>query len=121
MDARSQERHMIRLDEVNGTFSLNAGEKQFQPTLVNDVSAAGVGLMLSQPLAVGTPVKLTFSAGDWAVSVHGNVIWCRRQTLPVGRPKPKEDFRLGIQLQHDNYERNLTFFHAFRTTLKTFH
>lgn len=121
MNARKHERHRIHIEELAGSFSLYAGDTQFQYMRMNDVSTAGAGLLLSQPLAVGTPVRLTFSAGDWAVSVDGSIIWCKRQTLPLGTSQLQENFRLGIQFLGENNDRNIMFFQASKSSLKKFH
>lgn len=121
MDSRRTERYRIHLEEIAGSFSLYAGDKQFQYMRINDVSTSGAGVMLSQPLAIGTSVRLTFCADDWAVTVDGGVIWCRRQSLPVGTSELQENFRLGVQYHLENIDRNLIFFHATRSTIKTFH
>lgn len=121
MDSRQTERYMIHLEELAGCFSLHAGEKQFAQMRVHDVSTAGAGVSLTQPLAIGTVVKLTFTAGDWEVAVNGSVTWCRRQSLPIGSSPLNEHFRLGVEFEPRNLERNLIFFHATRSTLKPLH
>jgi len=121
MDARQDDRHMIHIEELDGTFSLDAGNKQFQYMRVNDVSSSGVGLLLSQPLAVGTPVELTLSTGDWEVSVKGDIVWCRRQSLPVGSSEIKANYRLGIAFNNKNDPSNKRFFHASKSTLNSLH
>ncbi len=121
MDSRKTERYRIHLEEIAGSFCLHAGDKQFQYMRINDVSTSGAGVMLSQPLAIGTPVRLTFAADDWAVTVDGSIVWCRRQALPVGTSELQENFRVGVQFLAENIDRNLIFFHATRSTLKTFH
>ena len=121
MDARKTERYMIHIEEIAGNFSLHAGDTQFQYMRINDVSTNGAGLLLSKPLSIGTNVRITFSAGDWAVSVDGDIMWCRRQSLPVGTSQLQENFRLGVRFSPQNIDRNLIFFHATRSTLKTLH
>lgn len=121
MDSRKTERYMIHLEELAGSFSLFAGEKQFGQMRVHDVSTAGAGVALQQPLAIGTAVKLTFTAGDWAVTVNGSVSWCQRQSLPIGAAPLSEHFRLGVEFEPRNLERNLIFFHATRSSLKPLH
>ncbi len=121
MDSREYERHTVHLEEIEGAFSLYAGEKQFNSMRINDVSVSGAGVLLSQPLAIGTTVRLTFSAGDWAVSVNGKIVWCRRYNLPTGQTKIDDNFRLGVQFANENIESNQIFFHASRTTLKAVH
>jgi hypothetical protein len=121
MNARHQERHKIHLEELAGSFSLFAGDTQFDYMRVNDISPSGAGLLVSQSLPVGAPVRLTFTAGDWAVAVEGTVVWCRRQMLPLGSSLLQESFRLGVRFQNDGSQRNLMFFHASRSSLKPFH
>lgn len=121
MDARRYERHRILLEELAGSFSLFAGDTQFQYMRVNDVSPSGAGLLVSQPLPLGTSVKLTFTAGEWAVTVEGNVVWCRRQALPLGTSQLQESFRVGMQFSGENGERNMMFFQASKSTLKSLH
>lgn len=121
MDARRHERHRIHLEELAGSFSLFAGDTQFQYMRVNDVSPSGAGLMISQALPIGTPVRLTFTAGEWAVTVEGNVAWCRRQALPLGTSELRESFRVGLRFNGENGERNMMFFHASKSSLKSFH
>lgn len=121
MDARRHERHRIHLEELAGSFSLFAGDTQFQYMRVNDVSPAGAGLMISQALPIGTPVRLTFAAGEWAVTVDGSVAWCRRQALPLGNSELRESFRVGLRFNGENGERNMMFFHASKSSLKSFH
>lgn len=121
MNARQHERHKIHLEELAGSFSLYAGDAQFDFMRVNDVSPAGAGLLASQPLAIGTKVRLTFSAGDWHVSVDGDIVWCRRQNLTLGRSESQGNFRLGVHFHAQDPQNNLMFFNASKSTLKKFH
>jgi len=119
MDARENERHMTHTDELDGTFSLDAGNTQFQHMRVNDVSQTGAGLLLSQPL-VGTPIALTLSTNDWKISVKGGIVWCQRQSLSVGSPNIKGSYRLGIVFSIGDPE-NKQLFLASKSTLNTLH
>ncbi len=121
MDARANERHMIHIEELNGTFSLNAGNTQFQHMQVNDVSQTGAGLLLSQPLAVGTPIALTLSTDDWEISVKGDIVWCRRQSFPVDSSNMQTSYRLGIVFSNIGDLANKQFFHASKSTLNALH
>ena len=121
MNARQQERCKIHLEELAGRFSLFAGDTQFDFMRVNDVSPGGAGLLVSQPLAIGTKIRLTFSAGDWHVSVDGDIVWCRRQSLPLGRSELQDNFRLGVQFHNQDANNNLMFFNASKSILKKFH
>ncbi|VAW85335.1 hypothetical protein MNBD_GAMMA16-332 [hydrothermal vent metagenome] len=121
MDARENERHMIQIEELDGIFSLDAGNTQFKYMRVNDVSQTGAGLLLSQPLAVGTPIALTLSTGDWEISVKGDIVWCQRQSVPVDPSEIKASYRLGVVFSNIGDPANKQFFHASKSTLNTLH
>ncbi len=121
MDARENERHMVHTNEVDGTFSLDAGNTQFQYMRINDVSQTGAGLLLSQPLAVGTTIALTLSASDREVRVKGGIVWCQRQSLSDCSSSIKASYRLGIVFSNIGDPENKQFFHASQSTLNTSH
>lgn len=120
-DLRQHERIRIRHEELCGTFNLHANEQSFRYLRVHDVSAAGAGIVVAEPLNRGTEVKITFTAGDWAVTVSGHVAWCRRQSLPMGDASISESFRVGIRFDNENPERNLLFFRAAQSTVPVLH
>lgn len=111
-ESRESIRQNIQLEEVNGTFCLQAQDKSYDSTLVCDVSVSGVGLKLSEPLEVGTPVDIVFSAGDWKIAVEGRVIWCN-----VGEQSAKSAgaYRMGIKFDPRNANNNVIFFMASRS------
>src|SRR5688572_14765635 len=49
---------------------------------VLDLSLAGAGLLLAEPVEVGTPVALELAAPTlWdPLSIRGAVVWCQRQS-----------------------------------------
>jgi hypothetical protein len=120
-EARYHPRYQIKIEEIAGSFNLNAGDIQVDYMRVNDVSAGGVGILSSQPLPIGMSVTMTFSAGDWAVSVEGNIAWCRRQSLPAGTAALPENYRLGVRFKPQNIDRNLIFYHASRSSVRPLH
>jgi hypothetical protein len=115
-ESRETIRQDIHLEEVNGTFRLQADDKSYDSTVIRDVSVTGVGIQLDEPLAVGTMVEMTFSAGDWKIAVEGRVVWC---SVAVARgelgSRPTEAYRMGIKFNPHNANNNVIFFMASRS------
>lgn len=115
-ESRETIRQNIHLEEVNGTFRLQAKDKSYDTTLIRDVSVSGVGIQLFEPLEVGTTVDMTFSAGDWKITVEGRVVWC---SVAVARgelgARPAEAYRMGIKFNPHNANNNVIFFMASRS------
>lgn len=115
-ETRETVRQDIHLEEVNGSFLMVAKDKQYTLALIRDVSVSGVGLQLDEPLEVGTNVDLTFSAGDWKISVEGRVVWCSIAMARGDRPaKSAEAYRIGIKFNPRNANNNVIFFMASRS------
>ena len=115
-ESRETIRQNIQLEEVNGSFHIEAQDKRYDPAMIHDVSVSGVGVQLEEPLEVGTHVDLIFAAGDWKISVEGRVIWCsiaKKLDLPV--VKAAEAYRLGIKFNPRNVNNNVIFFMASRS------
>ncbi len=115
-ESRETLRQNIHLEEVNGSFHLQAQDKSYDFTLIRDVSVSGVGIQLSEPLEVGAPVDMTFSAGDWKIAVEGRVVWCS-VAAARGNPgaRPEEAYRIGIKFNPRNANNNVIFFMASRS------
>ncbi len=115
-ESRETIRQNIHLEEVNGTFRLQAKDKTYDSTLIRDVSVSGVGIQLTEPLEVGTTVEMVFSAGDWKIAVEGRVVWC---SVAVARSdvgaRPTEAYSMGIKFDPRNTNNNVIFFMASRS------
>lgn len=115
-ESRETIRQNIHLEEVNGSFRLEAKDKSYDSTLIRDVSVSGVGIQLSEPLEVGTNVDMIFSAGDWKIAVEGRVVWC---SVAAARgelgTRPAEAYRMGIKFDPRNANNNVIFFMASRS------
>lgn len=115
-ESRETIRQNIHLEEVNGSFRLEAGNKSYDSTLIRDVSVSGVGIQLSEPLEVGTSVDMIFSAGDWKISVEGRVVWCSVAIAQgAGGVRGSEVYRVGIKFDPRNANNNVIFFMASRS------
>lgn len=115
-ESRETVRQDIQLEEVNGSFQVEANDKSYTPALIRDVSVSGVGMQLNEPLEVGTSVDLTFSAGDWKISVEGRVVWCSIALIRGDRTaKSTEAYRVGIKFNPRNANNNVIFFMASRS------
>lgn len=117
-ESRETIRQNIRLDEVNGSFSLQVKDKSYDPAMIRDVSVSGAGIQLVEPLEVGTSVDMIFSAGDWKIAVEGRVVWC---AVAVARDelgaKRTEAYRMGIKFNPRNANNNVIFFMASRSVV----
>jgi hypothetical protein len=115
-ESRETIRQNIHLEEVNGTFRLQAKDKSYDSTQIRDVSVSGVGIQLSEPLEVGASVDMTFSAGDWKIAVEGRVVWC---SVAVAKgeqgARATEAYRMGIKFNPRNANNNVIFFMASRS------
>lgn len=115
-ESRETIRQDIHLEEVSGSFHLEAKDKRFTPAYIRDVSVSGVGVQLDEPLEVGTNVDLTFSAGDWKISVEGRVVWCSIALTRSDRSaKSAEAYRIGVKFNPRNANNNVIFFMASRS------
>lgn len=115
-ESRETVRQNIHLEEVNGAFQLEAKDKRYTNALIRDVSVSGVGVQLNEPLEVGTSVDLTFTAGDWKISVEGRVVWCSIALARGERSaKSVEAYRMGIKFNPRNANNNVIFFMASRS------
>ena len=115
-ESRETIRQNIHLEEVNGSFRLEAKNKSYDSTLIRDVSVSGVGIQLSEPLEVGISVDMIFSAGDWKIAVEGRVVWCSVAVAKgeAGGRAP-EAYRVGIKFDPRNANNNVIFFMASRS------
>lgn len=79
---------------------------------VLDLSLAGAGLALGEPLEVGTPVVLELAAPTlWdPLSLHGAVVWCQRQ----GADAPA---RAGVAFEHGSPEPLVALFDVLTTVV----
>ena len=116
-ESRGVARQNIQLEEVSGGFTLDAGNKHFDDTLVSDVSVSGAGIELSTPLEVGSEIDLTFKAGDWNISVKGKVMWCSLDTKSLNTLE-LENYRVGVKFNPRNANNNVIFFMASRSMVK---
>jgi len=112
--SRGGGRQTIQLEEVNGTFELDSEEVHFETTVVNDVSVSGAGIELPVPLEVGSKVDLSFTAGDWKISVEGRVVWCNAIQVEGIDHTATDFFRMGIKFNPENNNENVMFFMASR-------
>lgn len=115
VESREAIRQNIYLEEINGIFQLQANEQTFDPAVVHDVSVSGAGIQLSEPLDIGTNVTLTFTAGDWKISVEGQVVWCINASSLRALKKRKDIYRIGIKFNPRNTNNNVIFFMASRS------
>ncbi len=78
---------------------------------VFDLSLAGAGLAMGEPVEVGTPVVLELAAPTlWdPLSLHGAVVWCQRQG---GEGAPT---RAGVAFSHDSPEPLVALFDVLTT------
>lgn len=115
-ESRETIRQNIHLEEVNGSFRLQAQNKSYDFTLIRDVSVSGVGIQLPEPLEVGATVDMIFSAGDWKIAVEGRVVWC---SVATGKDElgtgSVEAYRMGIKFNPRNANNNVIFFMASRS------
>ena len=116
-ESRGVARQNIQLEEISGGFQLDAGNKHFDDTFVNDVSVSGAGIELSMPLEVGSDIDLTFTAGDWNISVQGKVIWCSMDTKPQ-KSLDSDNYRVGVRFNPRNANNNVIFFMASRSMVR---
>lgn len=114
-EMREVGRQPIKLEEINGNFVVDSDEVHFDSAIVNDVSVSGAGIELPVPLPVGSQVDLTFTAGDWKISVKGKVMWCVAAQQPGLANDLIDIFRLGIQFDARNTNNNVVFFMASRS------
>lgn len=116
-ESRGVARQNIQLEEISGGFYLDAGNKHYDDTFVNDVSVSGAGIELSTPLEVGSDVDLTFTAGDWNISVQGKVIWCSMDTK-LQETQGSDNYRVGVKFNPRNANNNVIFFMASRSMVR---
>ena len=115
-ESRETIRQNIHLEEVNGSFRLQAQDKSYDFTLIRDVSVSGVGIQLPEPLEVGATVDMIFSAGGWTIAVEGRVIWCSVAVVKDDPGvSPAEAYRMGIKFNPRNANNNVIFFMASRS------
>lgn len=115
-ESRETVRQSINLEEVNGSFRVETKYKAYEAAVICDVSVSGAGIELAEPLDVGMTVDLTFSAGDWKISVEGRVIWCSmRSSRNDGLTHSPETYRMGVKFNPRNSNNNVIFFMASRS------
>ena len=118
-ESRVVSRENIQLEEIIGKFHLDAGERHFDNTFVNDVSVSGAGIELDAPLEVGSNIDLTFVAGDWNISVQGQVVWCSMDSEKKKASIEKDDnYRVGVKFNPRNTNNNVIFFMASRSMVR---
>lgn len=125
-NSRIVNRENIELEEIVGSFHLDAGDKHFEQTFVNDVSVSGAGIQLSSPLEVGSNIDLTFVAGDWNVSVEAQVVWCTmhedqaqaRAIADAEANAADSSYRVGVKFNPRNTNNNVIFFMASRSMVR---
>ena len=114
-ESRASIREKIYLEEIIGSFHVEAGGKHYDTTYVNDVSVSGAGIQLESPLEVGSNVDLTFAAGNWNISVGGKVIWCNKNDNEL---KAGDSYRIGVKFNSRNINNNVIFFMASRSMVR---
>jgi hypothetical protein len=115
-ESRETVRQSINLEEVNGSFRIQTKHKNYDGAVIHDVSVSGAGIELTDPLEVGANVDLTFSAGDWKISVEGRVVWCSMRTSRSdGANRNSESYRIGVKFNPRNANNNVIFFMASRS------
>lgn len=117
-ESRVVSRENIQLEEILGQFYLDAGDKHFNDTFVNDVSVSGAGIQLPAPLEVGSNIDLTFVAGDWNISVQGKVVWCSMDSNKKLAEGKDSNFRVGVKFNPRNTNNNVIFFMASRSMVR---
>ena len=117
-ESRVVSRENIQLEEIIGKFHLDAGEKHFDNTFVNDVSVSGAGIELEAPLEVGSNIDLTFVAGDWNISVQGQVVWCINTPEKQAQVEEEGHYRVGVKFNPRNTNNNVIFFMASRSMVR---
>ena len=118
-ESRVVSRENILLEEIIGKFHLDAGERHFDNTFVNDVSVSGAGIELDAPLEVGSNIDLTFVAGDWNISVQGQVVWCSMDSEKKKASIEVDDhYRVGVKFNPRNTNNNVIFFMASRSMVR---
>lgn len=122
-EARRMPRSVVSLDPNRGMFLVNAGHQQFRLREVRDVSPSGASLCLPAELTAGTTITLTYSEGDWHVTVVGDVVWA----TPIAGSSHHDDgiiqappFRIGVAFRTDQPEDNALLFLALRQRLDPF-
>ncbi len=115
-ESRETVRQSINLEEVNGSFRIQTKLKHYDAAVIRDVSVSGAGIELDDPLEVGANIDLTFSAGDWKISVEGRVVWCSMRTARSDSVSHSaESYRIGVKFNPRNANNNVIFFMASRS------
>ena len=63
-ERREHEREAVSAGGDDARFSLKAGSRDYAFTHVHDVSISGAGVVLPEPIDIGTPVTLTFDSDE---------------------------------------------------------
>ena len=112
-ERRSHERKTLdrEANEIPGHFYMIIDEQRIEFSRVQDVSVSGMGVILSQRIAVGTDIELVFDSADFLVKLHAMVAW---------EESCKDGWRLGIQFDTRNMNDNVMFFMTLREYLDQF-
>lgn len=80
--------------EVKGVLFVDEGNREHQvPFLVWDLSANGLGIIVSDRLIPGEVLKLTFGQ-PYPATVHCTVVWCELQEADYDFQEPS--YRAGL-------------------------
>lgn len=118
-NTRKHKREQIYVEEIDGQFQVESGREQLPAAEVLNVSVSGAGLILDRPLAVDTPVKLTFTVADWNISVDGVVVWNKSDW--IGENEDMLYYRTGVRFQNHNLRNNVLFFQASQSVTNLVH
>lgn len=106
---RAHERRVVSI----GAYLRHERTGWVREAQVLDLSLAGAGLAIAEPVEVGTPVVLELAAPTlWdPLSLRGSVVWCQRRG---GADAPA---RAGVAFEHDASESLVALVDVLTTTL----
>lgn len=87
VEDRKQERAFLRGDSNAPCCALQIGSQLIPINSITDISVAGTGVRLTQPLREGLRVRLHCNASSQELIIRGRVAWCR-ENQPMIRPDP---------------------------------
>lgn len=91
-------RHFPRIDvhhkQLEDHFFLQIEHHMLIPESINNLSAGGIGILLTELVTPGTNILVNFYSNNWKTSLRGTVCWCKVQ-------HKQNSFYVGIQFHKD--------------------
>jgi len=110
MKEQRRTERVVPAQQPKGTLVLSVNGDSFEVKSLRDVSPFGIGVCIESDLVKESEVRLSYQTGIEDLEVFGVVAWSaliveddNAQAAPL--------FRIGICLQPDNVESNLSFYH----------